>query len=266
MMIRIRSRDGLERVSIENSVATVAQLKSEIESQLRVPVHAQILSTNQNFPPLTKVKGLLQARLFTPLALLHYVNETLAFAVKRGGLMYGTVSEEGKVEVDFIYEPPQQGTEENLILLRDPDEEKLVEAIALGLGMRKGICNRKLIPSCQDDKRCWLREENTTCVLEVSDIPPILNLSIIKEFGPSFLDISHREQEIPVTMKALKNHLDRAKGLPFVKRISDFHLLLLLARFLDINADVPALAGCVQTQATIPEGYQLLIESLASAS
>lgn len=67
----------------------------------------------------------------------HYVNETLVFAVKRGGFMYGTVSEEGKVEVDFIYEPPQQGTEESLLLLRDPDEEKLVEAIAVGLGMRR---------------------------------------------------------------------------------------------------------------------------------
>ena len=69
-----------------------------------------------------------------------------------------------------------------------------------------------------------------------------------------------------VTMRALKNHLDRAKNLPFVKRISDFHLLLLLSRFLDINSDVPALAECVQTQSAVPEGYQLLIESLASAS
>jgi len=51
--------------------------------------------------------------------------------------MYGTVSEEGKVEVDFIYEPPQQGSEENLLFFRDPEEEKLVEAIAAGLGMRR---------------------------------------------------------------------------------------------------------------------------------
>ncbi|KAK9987877.1 hypothetical protein SO802_028116 [Lithocarpus litseifolius] len=36
----------------------------------------------------------------------HYVNETLAFGVKRCWFMYGTVSETGKVEVDFIYEPP----------------------------------------------------------------------------------------------------------------------------------------------------------------
>ena len=68
-----------------------------------------------------------------------------------------------------------------------------------------------------------------------------------------------------VTLHALKNHLDRTKSLPLVKRISDFHLLLLLARFLDLNADVPALAECVQRQTAIPEGYQLLIESLASS-
>ncbi|VVB12552.1 unnamed protein product [Arabis nemorensis] len=60
-------------------------------------------------------------------AFQHYVNESLAFAVKRGGLMYGNVSEEGQVEVNFIYEPPQQ----------DVEEEKRVDAIALGLGIRK---------------------------------------------------------------------------------------------------------------------------------
>lgn len=69
-----------------------------------------------------------------------------------------------------------------------------------------------------------------------------------------------------VTSKALKNHLDRTKHLPFVKRISDFHLLLLLARYLDVNADIPALAECVQKQASVPDGYQFLIESLATAA
>lgn len=69
-----------------------------------------------------------------------------------------------------------------------------------------------------------------------------------------------------MTMRALKSHLDRTTNLPFVKRISDFHLLLLVARYLDVSADVPALAQCVQAQAPVPEGYQLLIESMASAS
>lgn len=69
-----------------------------------------------------------------------------------------------------------------------------------------------------------------------------------------------------VTLRALKDHLSKMKHLPFVKRISDFHLLLSLASYLDINADIPALAACVHGQTAVPEGYQLLIESLAAAS
>lgn len=67
----------------------------------------------------------------------------------------------------------------------------------------------------------------------------------------------------PLAMSALRTHLDRAKHFPFVKRISDFHLLLQVTTFLDIKADVPALAACVRHQAKVPEGYQLLIETLA---
>lgn len=84
--------------------------------------------------------------------------------------------------------------------------------------------------------------------------------------GPLSTTFPIENRNAPVTMKALKNHLDRSKGLPFVKRISDFHLLLLLARVLDVSSDVPALAECVQTQTAIPEGYKILIESMASAA
>ncbi|PIN08189.1 Nuclear pore complex, rNpl4 component (sc Npl4) [Handroanthus impetiginosus] len=411
MMIRIRSRDGLERVSIDNPHATVGQLKSEIQSQLRVPIQAQILSTNQNLllaktpndlnqfidmaDPNTRVSSLniahgsiiylayegertvagpafhpsgsfgkkmtmddliaKQMRITrqenphcelvsfdrdTANAFQHYVNESLAFAVKRGGFMYGTVSEEGKVEVNFIYEPPQQGTEENLILLRDPDEEKLVEAIALGLGMRRvgfifsqtisqdkkdyTMSNAEILQAAELHAEGDLKEWVTAVVkLEVNEdggadvhfeafqmsdmcvrlfkegwferdmqeeIDPKLSkmkkdvvvggkdtrdvdndffLVVVKisdHQGPLSSTFPIENRKSPVTMRALKSHLDRAKSLPFVKRISDFHLLLLLARFLDINADVPALAGYVQTQAVVPEGYQLLIESMAAAS
>jgi nuclear protein localization protein 4 homolog len=45
-----------------------------------------------------------------------YVSSALAFSIKRGGLMYGTVDEEGKaVSVDVIYEPPQRGTPHSLV-------------------------------------------------------------------------------------------------------------------------------------------------------
>jgi nuclear protein localization family protein 4 len=208
MMIRIRSRDGLERVSIDNPNITISQFKTLIQNQLQIPIHNQTLSTNQNLLLAKSPPDLLQfTDMSNPSTLLsslnishgsiiflayeghrtiagpavhpagsfgrkmtmddliakqmrvgrqenphcdsvsfdrdcanafqHYVNETLAFAVKRGGFMYGTVSEEGKVEVNFIYELPQQGTEEILMLLRDSDEEKIVDTIAAGLGMRR---------------------------------------------------------------------------------------------------------------------------------
>ncbi|XP_057461654.1 NPL4-like protein 1 [Actinidia eriantha] len=411
MMIRIRSRDGLERLSIDNPHLTIAQLKTLIESQLRVPIAKQTLSTNQNLllaktvddlarftdmaNPQAPISGLgichgsmiylsydgertVSGPNFSPAgsfgrkmtmddliakqmrvtrqenphcelvsfdrdaanAFQHYVNESLAFAVKRGGIMYGTVSPEGKVEVDFIYEPPQHGTEENLVLLRDPDEERLVEAIALGLGMRKvgfiftqtigqnkkdyTLSNAEILQAAELHAEGDLKEWVTAVVkLEVNeeggadvhfeafqmsdmcirlfkegwferevgaDADPKLSrmkkdvvvgvkdtkevdndffLVVVKIFdhqGPLSATFPIENRNTPVTMRALKNHLDRARSLPFVKRISDFHLLLLLARFLDVKADVPALAVCVQTQTAVPEGYQLLIESMASAS
>ncbi|XP_040967001.1 NPL4-like protein 1 isoform X6 [Gossypium hirsutum] len=67
-----------------------------------------------------------------------------------------------------------------------------------------------------------------------------------------------------VAMRTLKNHLDKTKSLPFVKRIADFHLLLFLAMFHGLGSDVLTLAACVSTETTVPEGYQLLIESMAN--
>ncbi|KAF6175139.1 hypothetical protein GIB67_022820 [Kingdonia uniflora] len=411
MMIRIRSRDGLERVTIDNPNITISQLKTLIETQLRLPISNQTLSLNQNLllsktlddksrftdlsNPTTPIsslgithgtviylsyegersiagpmvnpagsfgrkmtmddliaKQMRVSRQETPHcesvsfdrdganAFQHYVNDSLAFAVKRGGFMYGTVSEEGKIEVDFIYEPPQQGMEDNLILLRDPEEEIRVEAIALGLGMRRvGFIFTQTISQTKKDytmsnsevlqaaelhgesgikewvtaivklevneeggadvhfeafqmsdicvrlfKEEWFETEcgeefdpklsrmKKDVVVGVKDTKEVDNdfflvvVKILDHQGPLSSTFPIENRNTPVTMRALKTHLDRAKSLPFVNRISDFHLLLLLARFLDTNSDIPALAGCVQAKATVPEGYQLLIESIADTS
>ncbi|OVA11428.1 Nuclear pore localization protein NPL4 [Macleaya cordata] len=411
MMIRVRSRDGLERVTIDNPNITVSELKTLIENQLRVPVSQQTLSQNQNlllaktledknrFTDLSNPKTLISSlgishgsmiylsydgersvagpqvnpagsfgRKMTMDDLIakqmrvsrqenphcesvsfdrdaanafqHYVNESLAFAVKRGGFMYGTVSDEGQVQVNFIYEPPQQGTEENLILLRDPEEEKIVEAIALGLGMRKvgfiftqtigqnkkdyTLSNSEILQAAELHGESEMKEWVTAVVklevnedggadvhfeaFQMSDIcvrlfkegwfetdcgaefdPKISRMKkdvvvgvkdtkevdndfflvvvkILDHQGPLSTTFPVENRNTPVTMRALKNHLDKTKNLPFVKRISDFHLLLLLARFFDLSSDVPALAECVQLQSTVPEGYQLLINSMATAA
>lgn len=67
------------------------------------------------------------------------------------------------------------------------------------------------------------------------------------------------------TLQALKTHLERHRNKPYVKRIADFHLLLLLSNFLDINTDVPQLTEAIRTEGPVPEGYQLIIESMASS-
>ncbi|CAI5491890.1 unnamed protein product [Closterium sp. Naga37s-1] len=66
----------------------------------------------------------------------HYVHDSLAFSIKRGGFLFGEVREDGHVLVDFIYEPPQHGTEHTLQVFHNEAEEKAVAAIAAGLGMR----------------------------------------------------------------------------------------------------------------------------------
>ncbi|XP_061969385.1 NPL4-like protein 1 [Populus nigra] len=409
VMVRIRSRDGLERVSIDNTNITVSQLKTLIQNQLQIPVPSQTLSTNQSLllakSPSDLLKFTDMSNPDTPLSSLsishgsliflaydgertiagpavrpagsfgrkmtiddliakqmrvtrqenphcdsvsfdrdcanafqHYVNETLAFAVKRGGFMYGTVSEEGKVEVDFIYEPPQQGTEEVLMLLRDSDEEKLVEAITACLGMRRvgfiftqtimqdkkdyTLSHREVLQAAELHAESELKEWVTAVVkLEVSedggadvhfeafqmsdmcirlfkegwfeteigeDADPKLSkmkkdvvvgtkdvkevdndfflvvVKILDHLGPLSSTFPIENRITQVTMRALRSHLDRAKNLPFVKRISDFHLLLFLAKYLDLNSDVPALAECVLAQTAVPEGYQILIESMAT--
>lgn len=405
MIVRIRSRDGLERVTIPNpETATIQTLKSQIQSQLQIPIPSQTISLNANLllskpnqvhefadlsnlnSPLSMfgighgsivylkyegervVKGpakLTPAGTFGKKMTMDdliakqvrvsrqengkcemasfdrdaangfqlYVNGTLAFAIKRGGFMYGKVGEAGKVEIDFIYEPPQQGTVDSLILMRDPEEEALVEAIAAGLGMRrvgfvftqaigrKGeytLSAREVIQAAELHAEGGIEEWVTAVVkldeegnvhfeaFQLSDIcvklfkddwfvteigddddPKISRLKkdvvvgvkdtkeidndfflvpvkIIDHQGPLSSTFPVENRITTVTLRALKDHFNKTKHLPFVKRISDFHLLLLMAKYLDINADVPALTACVVGQSSVSEGYQLLLESLAS--
>ncbi|MBA0583904.1 NPL4-like protein 1 [Gossypium raimondii] len=412
MLLRIRSRDGLERVQVGGPHVLISQLKALIESQLQIPIHNQTLSTDRNLLLAKTPADLLRftdmsdpSRPLSSLNLSHgsviflyyqgertvrggapvcpagsfgrkmtmddliakqtritrqesphcdsvsfdrdsanafqrYVNETLAFAVKRGGFMYGTVSEEGRVEVDFIYEPPQQGMEDDLILLRDPEEEKLVDAIAAGLGRKRvgfiftqtimqdkkdyNFSNKEVLQAAELHAESGLKEWVTVVVkLEANedgdadvhfeafqmsdmcvklfkegwfvtefgedddpklskmkkevvvggkDVKEVDNdfflvvVKIIDHQGPLSSTFPIENRNNLATMRTLKNHLDRTKSLPFVKRIADFHLLLFLAMSHGLGSDVPALAECVSTETAVPEGYQLLIESMANTS
>lgn len=66
-----------------------------------------------------------------------YIQSALAFSIKRGGILYGVVSEADEVIVHAIFEPPQQGSAECLVLERGSEDEKVADVVAEALGWRK---------------------------------------------------------------------------------------------------------------------------------
>ncbi|GLT60821.1 hypothetical protein SLA2020_335700 [Shorea laevis] len=88
MMLRVRSRDGLERVSIESPQITVSQLKTLIQSQLRIPIDNQTLSTNQNLllakTPADLLKFTDMVNHSTPLSALNLSHGSIVFLAYEG--------------------------------------------------------------------------------------------------------------------------------------------------------------------------------------
>ncbi|KAF5830350.1 NPL4 family-domain-containing protein [Dunaliella salina] len=207
MLLRLRSRDGLERVEIDDN-ATVAMLKQVINQKLNIPLHDMHLSKNPNLlaskapqdiadldngskclkavgvnhgdmlymlysgerqvqpafkrswldvrplghattaaeiaakqPRISRQEEAMVASLsFDRDAANHfqsYVQSALAFSIKRGGFIYGTVDDSMNVKAEIVYEPPQDGTSMHLTLHRDTEEEKQVDFLAGLLGMKK---------------------------------------------------------------------------------------------------------------------------------
>lgn len=70
-------------------------------------------------------------------AFQQYVNGTLGFNQMRFGWMYGTVGEDGAVEVEVIYEPAQDGSEDAFAFKEDTQEDERADAVAAALGYVK---------------------------------------------------------------------------------------------------------------------------------
>ncbi|KAL4856070.1 NPL4-like protein 1 [Chlorella vulgaris] len=207
MLLRLRSRDGLERIQVDDG-STLGGLKLAIQDKLGVPLEDMLLSkdpqllTSKEPSTFTDMQGdtaslqqlgvqhgdmvfLLyhferevapavkkadwQKRPFgahmdvaalvaaqtrierqdaphaasasfdfaAANAFQGYVSSAIAFSIKRGGILYGTVDDEGQVQVHAIYEPPQQGSADSLSLERGTEEEALADFIAARLGWRK---------------------------------------------------------------------------------------------------------------------------------
>lgn len=61
-----------------------------------------------------------------------------------------------------------------------------------------------------------------------------------------------------------REHFKRTSKLPYAKRLADFHLLLYLAGQANFEPeDIGAIAAAAKDGQPIPEGYSLIIDSLA---
>ena len=62
----------------------------------------------------------------------------------------------------------------------------------------------------------------------------------------------------------LRHHLQKNAGKPYQMRLADFHLLLWLAKQPNLDlADLQVVIEAVKEQSPVPEGYTLIIDSLA---
>ncbi|KXZ49382.1 hypothetical protein GPECTOR_21g608 [Gonium pectorale] len=204
MLLRLRSRDGLERIEVPDN-ATLSALKSAIHERLAIPLDDMLLSKQpalltskepysfrdmaindatlkslgvshgdmvyllysfeRQVEPAVKpvakpfgahmtlndvmakiIKIERQEKPHTPAVSFDrnaanvfqsYLQGAYNFSIKRGGLLYGEVEEDGTVKVDFIYEPPQEGTVDKLSMQRHTPEEAQVDLLAQLLGYRK---------------------------------------------------------------------------------------------------------------------------------
>ncbi|GJQ11792.1 hypothetical protein GpartN1_g3583.t1 [Galdieria partita] len=79
--------------------------------------------------------------------------------------------------------------------------------------------------------------------------------------------VENREQA-PIQPSDLSSCLAKSLDEPFIRRISDFHLLLYISNVLDMDTDMPLLCNAVREQRELAEeeeGYRLMIEAIANA-
>lgn len=67
------------------------------------------------------------------------------------------------------------------------------------------------------------------------------------------------------TSTDLKDHLQKLKSKPYAERLSDFHALLWISEFsgLSMSVDIPVIVEAVNEKSDVPEGYQMMIDSVA---
>lgn len=266
-----------------------------------------------------------------------YVNYTLGFKQVRFGWLYGTRDEENKTRVEIIYEPEQDGAEEDVEVLENTLEDHDADALARSLGLTRVGCifstpkdERDFTLSAKEVARiarlqskygehfvtavmttfededdnwqvsfeafqlsdlaikiyergwftgdCAVNAQNGQpmkgvtrlthdVMVERKDVKDVDNdfflvtVPILDHEGPISSDFPVENRLHPIqTVDDLKDALRKDK--PYGERLLDFHLLLFLAKHIDIN-ELVTISASAHIGEEIPEGYQLMIGCLA---
>eukprot|EP01026_Neomeris_dumetosa_P068292 TRINITY_DN6685_c0_g2_i1.p1 TRINITY_DN6685_c0_g2~~TRINITY_DN6685_c0_g2_i1.p1 ORF type:complete len:342 (-),score=54.53 TRINITY_DN6685_c0_g2_i1:298-1323(-) len=105
-----------------------------------------------------------------------YVHQTLAFSIKRAGIMYGYIDDEKNVMIEVVIEPPQEGSADTVVVERESSEEKISDFLAEKFGLRKvgfifsqSTKERDYIMSGEEltQMAAWQEELGETCVTVV---------------------------------------------------------------------------------------------------
>jgi len=81
------------------------------------------------------------------------MEKNLGYSVQRLGILYGKKTEEGWLQVDFIYEPPQENSATDILLLRNETEQINADTIANSFGLTKiGCIIGQTAEDCEDEE------------------------------------------------------------------------------------------------------------------
>mmetsp|Transcript_29141 Transcript_29141/g.38327 ORF Transcript_29141/g.38327 Transcript_29141/m.38327 type:complete len:447 (+) Transcript_29141:71-1411(+) len=261
-----------------------------------------------------------------------------AFQQSRMGYLYGKFLEDGKVQVEACYEPPQEGSPEGFELAEeDPLEERvnlltsllnlervgwifshppreegfmfsnaeILTAAELQLEAANGVEDTPFVTvkvtlddegnshfdAFQVSKQCMEMaaegaiephddpgvcavNETFTALVEAKESNEVDNnlflcvvpieqhdsQVLVSQFPPA------NREGIVQTNDDLKKQLQKAgtNGWTFIDMLGDFHLLLFLCGFLDIQTDVPRICQSILDKSIpLDEGFNLIIRSLA---
>ena len=255
------------------------------------------------------------------------------FSRCRCGFLFGKFLEDGKVQVDVMYELPQEGTDGGGFELYEDEHEERADAVAEFLGYERvgimiahpprakghlltgaeikftaeqnievGADKPFVVVTCTlnedgnadfqgyqvsdqclamvdagallestDPTKCQVHE-TFTALVEMKPETAVDNAFFTVPVAVTAHDSglrcafprTNREGSVQ-TQDEIGAHLRQFASEPFVKRISDYHLLIFLCNFLDQNTDIKQICASVSQGAPIEEGFELIISTMAES-